>query len=261
MEDKKISGVDAAQTGRLSEAIDRILPALEDFNRFQGQDLAGRQRSTWMADLNQPLPERGVALDQVLHELTETIIPYGLRIGSPGFCGWVTNAPTTAGTVAALAVTVAGSQRYWIQPFSYLEKVGLRWLAALLGVPTDLQGIFTSGGSVANLVGLGAARQRVFERIGCDPARDGLPPDARWRIYASSEVHHVVYRAAAILGLGRREGGVIEVLEHPMDANPRRDVGRDVEVARVELDGGLEEFKHRLGHVGLLVSLSVPCVL
>ncbi len=199
-----MSGVDTAETGRLSEAIGRILPALEDFNRFQGQDLAGRQRSIWTADLNQPLPERGVALDEVLHELTETIIPYGLRIGSPGFCGWVTNAPTTAGTAAALAATVAGSQRYWIQPFSYLETVALRWLAALLGLPTDLHGVFTSGGSVANLVGLGAARQQAFERIGCDPARDGLPRGSRWRIYASSEVHHVVNRAAAVLGLGRR---------------------------------------------------------
>ena len=199
-----MSQVDASETDRLSEAIGRILPALEDFNHFQGQDLAGRQRSTWMAALNQPLPERGVGLDQVLRKLTETIIPNGLRIGSPGFCGWVTTAPTTAGTAATLAAIVAGSQRYFIQPFSYLETVALRWLAELLSLPSDLQGTFTSGGSVANLVGLGAARQRAFERRGHDPARDGLPPDSRWRVYTSSEVHHVVTRAAAVLGLGRR---------------------------------------------------------
>jgi len=206
-----MSQVDASETGRLSEAIERILPALEDFNRFQGQDLAGRQRSIWMATLNQPLPERGVGLHQVLRELTETIIPHGLRIGSPGFCGWVTTAPTTAGTAAALAATVAGSQRWFVQPFNYLETVALRWLAALLGLPSDLQGTFTSGGSVANLVGLGAARQRAFERRGHDPARDGLPPDSCWRVYASSEVHHVVTRAAAVLGLGRRAVASIAV--------------------------------------------------
>jgi hypothetical protein len=142
-DNKKMSQVDASEIDRLSEAIGRILPALEDFNHFQGQDLAGRQRSTWMTALNQPLPERGVGLDQVLRELTETIIPHGLRIGSPGFCGWVTTAPTTAGTAAALAATVAGSQRYFIQPFSYLETVALRWLAELLGLPSDLQGTFT----------------------------------------------------------------------------------------------------------------------
>jgi aromatic-L-amino-acid decarboxylase len=31
-----------------------------------------------------------------------------------------------------------------------------------------------------------------------------LPQDQRWRIYASSEIHHVVLRAAGVLGLGRR---------------------------------------------------------
>jgi aromatic-L-amino-acid decarboxylase len=209
-----MNGADRAETDRLSDAIGRILPVLEDFNRFQGSDLAGRQRAAWMAALNEPLPEHGVGLQPVLQALTETIIPYGLRIGSPGFSGWVTNAPTTAGTTAALAATVAGAQRYWVQPFNTLETVALRWLAELLGLPSDWFGIFTSGGSVANLVGLGAARQRAFERVGCDPARDGLPPHPRGRIYAGSEVHHVVTRAAAVLGLGRRAVATIAVDDH-----------------------------------------------
>ena len=214
-----MSGPDRAETGQLSEAIGRILPVLEDFNRFQGPDLAGRQHATWMAALNEPLPERGVGLEPVLQALTENIIPYGVRIGSPGFSGWVTTAPTTAGTTAALAATVAGAQRYWVQPFNTLETVALRWLAELLGLPGDWFGIFTSGGSVANLVGLGAARQQAFERIGCDPARDGLPPQPRCRIYAGSEIHHVVNRSAAVLGLGRRAVASIAV-----DDNQRIDL-------------------------------------
>jgi aromatic-L-amino-acid decarboxylase len=140
----------------------------------------------------------------VLSALADTIIPNGLRNGAPGFSGWVTTAPTTAGTAAALAATVAGSQRFWVQSFNFLETIALRWLAELLNLPGDMQGTLTSGGSVANLIGLGAARQRAFERINRDVARDGLPPTIRWRIYASSEVHHVVTRAAAVLGLGRR---------------------------------------------------------
>jgi aromatic-L-amino-acid decarboxylase len=164
-----------------------------------------------MAALDGPLPERGVGLQPVLDALTETVIPYGVRMGAPGFSGWVTTAPTTAGTAAALAATVAGGQRYWVQPFNALETVALRWLAELLGLPGDWFGVFTSGGSVANLVGLGAARQRAFERIGHDPARDGLPPHPRCRIYASSEVHHVVNRSAAVLGLGRRAVASIAV--------------------------------------------------
>lgn len=202
--EEKDEPMDAAESGRLTEAIETILPALEDFNKFQGQDPAARERAAWMTALDQPLPEHGAGLHHVLQQLKDAVIPYGLRNGAPGFNGWVTTAPTTAGIAAALAGTVAGSQRWWVQPFNYLETIALRWLAELLRLPPHWQGTFTSGGSVANLIGLGAARQWAFERIGHDPALDGLRADRGWRVYASREVHHVVNRAAAVLGLGRR---------------------------------------------------------
>ncbi len=202
---------DFAETCCLTEAIEEILPALEEFNKFQGKDLAGRQMSVWMEELDQHLPEKGVGLQKVLHDLAKTIIPYGVRSGAPGFSGWVTTGPTTSGVVAALAGTVAGSQRWWVQPFNYLEKVALRWLADLLQIPKDWQGTFASGGSIANLIGLGAARQWAFERRNHDPAREGLACDKNWRIYASSEVHHVVNRAASVLGLGRQSLASIAV--------------------------------------------------
>lgn len=197
------TGADPSETGRLGEAIERLLPALEQFNRFEGLDQGARQRDSWRAVLDQELPEHGRGLDEVLRELAEVAIPHGLRNGAPGFTGWITTAPTTAGTAAALAATVAGSQRWWVQSFNFLEAVALRWLATLLDLPADWQGTFTAGGSSANLVALGAARQSAFERVGRDPARDGVPGTPA-RIYASSEVHHVVNRAAAVLGLGRR---------------------------------------------------------
>ena len=43
----------------------------------------------------------------------------------------------------------------------------------LLGFPSTFGGTFTSGGSTANLVGIGAARQHAGERVGLDLSRDG----------------------------------------------------------------------------------------
>lgn len=215
--DRKLpnSATDRSETSRLGEAIGRLLPALERFNRYDGPDPAARNREHWQNRLDQPLPEQGSGLDEVLSEMAEVVIPHGLRNGAPGFSGWVTTAPTTAGTAASLAATVAGSQRWWLQPFNYLESVALRWLAELLGLPSGWQGTFTAGGSSANLVALGAARQQAFERLGRDPARGGLP-SLPARIYASTEVHHVVIRAAAVLGLGREA-----VVGIPVDAGGR----------------------------------------
>lgn len=201
---------DVADTARLREAIERLLPALETFNRFDGPDGAARRRDAWRTALDEPLPERGAGLDAVVQQLAESVIPNGLRNGAPGFSGWVTTAPTTSGTAAALAGTVAGSQRWWVQAFNFVETVGLRWLAELLDIPATWQGTFTPGGSTANLVGLGAARQAAFERLGVDPARDGVS-GVPTRVYASAEVHHVVTRAAAVLGLGRRSVSLVPV--------------------------------------------------
>lgn len=215
----ELAALDHADTSQLGEAIGRILPALESFNRFEGSDSAARLRDAWQRHLNQPLPSEGAGLDRTLAELAEVIIPHGLRNGAPGFAGWVTTAPTTSGAAASLAAAVAGSQRWWVQPFNYLETIALRWLAELLGIPKTWQGTFTSGGSSANLVALGAARQHAFERLGHDPAREGLHGLAG-RIYASSEVHHVVTRAAGVLGLGR--DAVIPV---PVDDRGRVELG------------------------------------
>ena len=232
-DENRATGADSSETGRLGEAIERLLPALERFNRFEGTDQAARESEAWRAVLDQELPEHGRGLDEVLRELAEVAIPHGLRNGAPGFTGWITTAPTTVGTAAALAATVAGSQRWWVQSFNFLEAVGLRWLATLLDLPASWQGTFTAGGSSANLVALGAARQSAFERVGRDPARDGVPGTSA-RIYASSEVHHVVNRAAAVLGLGRRA-----VHPVPVDAAGRIDLSELRRVLTADRSAGI----------------------
>jgi aromatic-L-amino-acid decarboxylase len=112
--------------------------------------------------------------------------------------------PTVIPVAAALSASIAGAQRWWIQPFNYLEHLALEWLKQLLGLPAFYQGTFNSGGSAANLIALAAARQWACEQRGFDPSQDGLEMLVKPRLYASSQVHHVVNRAAAVLGFGRR---------------------------------------------------------
>ena len=65
------------------------------------------------------------------------------------------------------------------------------------------QGVYSSGGSVANLLALGAARQRAFERLGRDPAADGIDRPRRAST-PRTEAHHTIQRSAGVLGIGRR---------------------------------------------------------
>jgi glutamate/tyrosine decarboxylase-like PLP-dependent enzyme len=194
---------DAARTDRLGEMLARVVPALEAFLGHAGPDRAA-ERSVWRPALDMPLPRTGLGADAVLARLVEHVVGHGLATGAPGFCGWVTTAPAPVPATAALAASLATPQRWWVNPGNFLELLALRWLADLLGLPLDWAGSFTSGGAVANLIALTAARQRAGEQRGVDPARDGLAALREPRVYASERVHHVIARALAVLGLGRQ---------------------------------------------------------
>ena len=92
---------------------------------------------------------------------------------TPGFSSFITTGAATAATLATTAASIASPQRYMLHAFNYLEEISLEWLAQMCGIP-QLKGVYSSGGSVANLVALGGARQQAFERVGHDPAAKGV---------------------------------------------------------------------------------------
>ena len=66
---------DTAETGRLTEAITRLLPHLEQVWRWEEPERALSERDRWLEGLDRPLPETGVGMDQVLDELVRFVIP------------------------------------------------------------------------------------------------------------------------------------------------------------------------------------------
>ena len=153
------------------------------------------------------MPQQGIGIDAVTRELLEQVIPNGSPLCKPGFTAYITTGGSTASTLASTAASIASPQRYLPTAFNLLEEMSLDWLAQMLGLG-DMKGIYSSGGSVANLIGLGAARQAAFEAVGQDPARDGVDRPAA--IYASRECHHTIQRAGGVLGIGRRAVRSIE---------------------------------------------------
>jgi len=216
-----------AETARLTEALGRVLPALEQVWRFDEPERALRDRKLWLGALERELPAQGVGMDAVLDELVEHVIPNGPNLGKPGFSGWITTGATTTGVAATLAGVAASPQRYLLTAFNHLEGQSLRWLQELLHVPVGHQGVYATGGSVANLIGLGAARQHAYEQRGRDVAAEGI--DAPGRIYTSVEAHHTVARSSAVLGLGRTT-----VFSAPVDHRQRVDV--DAIAAAIDRD-------------------------
>jgi len=78
-----------------------------------------------------------------------------------------------------------------------LERQAVGWLADFLGFPAAT-GSFTSGGTISNLTGLAAARERAIPG-----SRATGMSGVRAAVYCSAEAHYSVTRAAELLGIGR----------------------------------------------------------
>src|SRR5207244_11586868 len=76
------------------------------------------------------------------------------------------------------------------------------WVRTSLGLHRGAGGLLVSGGSMASLAAIAAARQAK------DSSSDRL------RMYASSETHFSIAKAAALLGIGRQNVRHVAVDEH-----------------------------------------------
>src|SRR5205814_5154661 len=85
------------------------------------------------------------------------------------------------------------------------------WIKQIIGFDRDAAGVFVSGGSMANMAALAAARRAKappeIQNKGAQSCAKAL------RVYASQETHHTVAKAAALLGIGHDNVRLISVDE------------------------------------------------
>lgn len=199
---------EAAECGQLGHFLGLLSEHLDSFLEFDNDDAMSRFEQ-WQSALKQSLPDSGIGMDALLGEMGQHLIPNGAAVPKPGFTSFITTGASSAAVLAGLSASVASPQRYGLTAFNYLEELSLEWLAEMFELPEHMKGVYISGGSVANIVSLGAARQAAFESMGMDPANDGVQLPCR--IYASADCHRTIHRAAAVLGLGRASVIAIEV--------------------------------------------------
>jgi aromatic-L-amino-acid/L-tryptophan decarboxylase len=146
------------------------------------------------AALAGPAPETPGDFALALDRLITDVLPHGARIDHPRFMAFVPGVPTWPGVLGdLLAAGTNVFQGTWLASagVSALELVVIDWFRDWLGCSATTSGLLVSGGSVANLTAIACARLDRFEGH-----------DSSAVIYASTEVHSSVLRAARILGFG-----------------------------------------------------------
>ena len=216
---------DAETMRRLGyEMVDRVV---EHLTTLSDQKVARRGTGLEFAELvDEPLPQDVSSLDSCLEFFFDRVVPDMTRVNHPRFHAYIPCPSSFAGALGAMLA--AGTNPFlgsWLggATVASLELTVLRWIAEMLGYEPRAGGIFTSGGSMANLVGLASARAR----FGRDTLQRGV-------IYVSREGHASLNKAAAILGFAPESIRTIPVndqfqmrvdaLEQAVDAD--RAIGR-----------------------------------
>jgi aromatic-L-amino-acid decarboxylase len=144
--------------------------------------------------LDSKLPMEGSDFDSLLKLFRETIIPFSRQNAHPRMFGYVQSPGTPLAAFAdLLASTLNANLTIWRSAPApvELERLTIDWIRQILGFNPDAGGLFVSGGSMANLATLAAARQTKDYSSG------------RPRMYASSATHFSIIKAASLLGIGR----------------------------------------------------------
>lgn len=162
------------------------------------------------------LPLEGTAPETILEEATRLLFEHSLFNGHPRFWGYISASPAPIGILGEfLAAAVNQNVSFAsVSPMATeIEAQTVRWIAELIGYPTDCGGVLVSGGNMANFVGFLAARKA---KIPWDVRTVGLAHGGtrQPRIYVSSQTHTWIQKAADVFGLGTEAIRWIAVDEH-----------------------------------------------
>jgi aromatic-L-amino-acid decarboxylase len=147
------------------------------------------------------LPRASADLGEVYREFAEHIAPYTAGNVHPGFMGWVNGGGSAVGMLAemlaaGLNANLGGRDHVPID----VERQIVRWVREMFGFPDTASGIFVTGTSMANLMGVLVARSA---RLGPSVRERGLSErGAGFTAYTSVAAHGCIAQAMDLAGFG-----------------------------------------------------------
>jgi glutamate/tyrosine decarboxylase-like PLP-dependent enzyme len=174
---------------------------------------------TALSEWDTALPEGPCDPAVVLESLDRIGSPATMAMAGGRFFGFVIGGALPV-TLAANGLATAWDQNSGLHDVTpataELERIALRWLVELFGLPPHTGAGFVTGATVANLTALAAARHAVLKRAGWSVEGDGLFGAPPIDVVIGEEAHPTLMKALGILGLGRMRVTIV-----PADAQGR----------------------------------------
>jgi len=183
-----------------------------------------RERPVWQpipdgvrARFQAAVPAGPTDLAAVHDEFMRDILPFATGNVHPGFMGWVHGGGNVPGVLAemlaaGLNANLGGRDHMPIE----VERQITHWLRRLFGFPDTASGLFVTGTSMANLLGVLIARTRA---LGVEVRRNGVGSAGKRLVaYTSAAAHGCISQAMDLSGLGSAALHVIPVNDlHQID--------------------------------------------
>src|SRR5579883_269639 len=185
------------------------------------------------AQLPDAPPENPEAFDNIFRDLEQIVVPGLSHWQHPNFYGYFpANAMLAAvlGDYLSTGLGVLGLSWQASPALSELEEVVTDWVRQMVGLSAAWSGVIQDTASTSTLVALMCARERTSNY---SLARGGLQAEEKPLIvYASSQSHSSVEKAALLAGFGRANVRIIPIDERyamrpdALDAAIRADIER-----------------------------------
>ncbi|KAF0682806.1 Aste57867_25105 [Aphanomyces stellatus] len=173
----------------------------------------------------------GIGGAATLERFRTTWLPHLAASAGPRYLGFVTGGATPASLVGDWLTSAVDQNptSSWDSEAPSLERETIKTLGRWFNVPSHT-GIFVTGATMSNTVGLAIGREWVGRQRGVTVSVDGVTALGPVRIFGAA-LHSSIYKAASILGLGRaavhtvaalpgREAIDVDALDLVLAANP-----------------------------------------
>ncbi|MCC3862249.1 pyridoxal phosphate-dependent decarboxylase family protein [Pseudemcibacter aquimaris] len=191
-----------------------------------------QNRSIYNSMLETSLPENGMDPSLILEQVDKDILTGITHTDHPRFYGYVPGSGNFISTLAdaiSSGFNIFAGHSFVGSSAAAVEAMTLDWLRQLMNFPIETAGVFVSGGSMANLTALHAARTHVLgSPTGHDPALV---------VYGTCQTHSTIKKALKILGFSPNQYKVIPVDE---DLSMKMDVLRIT--IKQDIENGLKPF-------------------
>src|SRR5262245_43148099 len=186
-----------AYRAAVSDIVEMLTTALPN-NAFAGGSPA-ELAQTLPSLSTRPAPE---AIEEMGRIIAGSVAVYHPRTAAHLHCPVLI--PALAAEMALTAMNQSMDSFDQAPAATLIEQQIADWACRLAGLPEEAAGVFTSGGTQSNYIGLLLARDRLLaERWGWPARERGLPPgSARLKIICSEATHFSVAKSAHQLGLG-----------------------------------------------------------